>query len=480
MTDDQGNFMGMTSAEYRDQATPIARAVIEDNLDVHGGPMNDAQVDTTCEIDDVFTTEARTAPQITSAAVLAATATCMPAGAEARPDKTVVTPPHASADNSRRRRRTATASESLAQQLIQAYSSSRTSFGRFYRAGVVAVQHQRVSCAEPPPVRKEGRGLFPMGLPYPQVLLPAVPPRSACRRQRFWACRKVQQLTNLMVAQWTWLSLGKPSKGVGISASGRTIIPVAGSLCGSPPCKSNGRRCAAPMWTHHPCWLAALRAAKTVGAYCLPKHTSSHELAPVTLALTSQNLALPKHAAQIPLQPPVVPAFFGDILETEGVFDLPSERCLCCLEPFGRHDGIEASLLHLFAHRIVWHYYLLKHSPARVAETVVGRPVWAWQLSELALQRGSAPSPGSEQDKLDLCLRAPAMGDSRSPDVAQATHQHVLLEGEHGDLSTKNPTSVAMHLERWLTWMANPSWSALARRLCGRPVVGVHRELRVG
>eukprot|EP00971_Amphidinium_carterae_P247179 4908823-Amphidinium_carterae.3 len=61
------------------------------------------------------------------------------------------------------------------------------------------------------------------------------------------------------------------------------------------------------------------------------------------------------------------------------------------------------------------YFYLFQHAPQRIRETVVGRPLWSWELTIKALEQGQAPSlhPGRQ-----------AMGDPKRPDVAQATHQH--------------------------------------------------------
>eukprot|EP00971_Amphidinium_carterae_P119788 2372898-Amphidinium_carterae.1 len=56
---------------------------------------------------------------------------------------------------------------------------------------------------------------------------------------------------------------------------------------------------------------------------------------PVTFPLDSTNLALPKAAAKIPLKPPVLPAFLGDILK-EGAFDLPADQRPKPLVAFGK------------------------------------------------------------------------------------------------------------------------------------------------
>eukprot|EP00971_Amphidinium_carterae_P220025 4367642-Amphidinium_carterae.1 len=97
------------------------------------------------------------------------------------------------------------------------------------------------------------------------------------------------------------------------------------------------------------------------------------------------------------------------------------------------------------------YYYLLQHSEARIGETVVGYPVWSADLSVSSLARGDAP-PVDGNTRLDVCLRAPAMGDCKSPDLAQATHQHVLLEGELSELNALDADEVSLHESRWLTY----------------------------
>eukprot|EP00971_Amphidinium_carterae_P267139 5299402-Amphidinium_carterae.1 len=53
-----------------------------------------------------------------------------------------------------------------------------------------------------------------MGFPHPEVFLHASPPRSNRRRQRFWRTRKVKLLHNMIVAQWSWLAIGCPPRGM--------------------------------------------------------------------------------------------------------------------------------------------------------------------------------------------------------------------------------------------------------------------------
>eukprot|EP00971_Amphidinium_carterae_P070652 1397250-Amphidinium_carterae.1 len=100
------------------------------------------------------------------------------------------------------------------------------------------------------------------------------------------------------------------------------------------------------------------------------------------------------------------------------------------------------------------YYYLLRHPPSRVCETIVGRPVWSGSISTLGLAMADAPAFRDQGERLDLCLRAPAMGDMKSLDVAQAVHQHVLLEGDCGSLQDqeRDELDTAMHESRWLTY----------------------------
>eukprot|EP00971_Amphidinium_carterae_P104892 2077243-Amphidinium_carterae.1 len=71
-----------------------------------------------------------------------------------------------------------------------------------------------------------------------------------------------------------------------------------------------------------------LHASTEADAYNAPQQRQvAASMPPPTLTLRSDNLALPKAAAQIPLRPPVVPQFISSILEEEGSFDLPAEQC---------------------------------------------------------------------------------------------------------------------------------------------------------
>eukprot|EP00971_Amphidinium_carterae_P352299 6492534-Amphidinium_carterae.3 len=462
--------------------------------------------------------------------------------------------PHArSRDNSLRERASPASKgmQTLAQQLVSACVESKSSFGRFYRAGVRSVQSSRLASVHPPGAADMGAATFPMGLPYPCALLAASPPLSSRRRQRYWAARKVQHLTNLMVAQWTWLSMGSPRRGMGAAVLSQPLNPLQSQCVAAHAshwrafCRADSLGSAGGDKLQH--LLSQLSAGKDATPYGV-RHgqtITQPPQTPVTVTLTPENLALPATAAKIPLDSPVVPKLFGCILREEGIFDLEPEARpkpprafwqvakwhdvasrLCevgmiqlCEHVPGRlrtglfgvpkkgselvriivdrrpqnsqqrrlidvalQRGLECGLdpSELLHHQrlcclphpsqfvdmcMPWnawlrtsaedcsdYYYMLRHPWARVHETVVGHPVWSWQLSALALERGAAPLGHPQGQRLDLCLCAPAMGDSRSPDVAQAAHQHILLESEHKELASTQAESVGLHPSRWLTY----------------------------
>eukprot|EP00971_Amphidinium_carterae_P347785 6489977-Amphidinium_carterae.1 len=102
------------------------------------------------------------------------------------------------------------------------------------------------------------------------------------------------------------------------------------------------------------------------------------------------------------------------------------------------------------------YYHGLRHPPVRIWETAVGPPVGAWQLSPKGLQIAGGSNYQHTHALLDLCLAAPAMGDAKSPHIAQMVHQHVLL-GARDPMSSdweceSSPVGHPLTPARWMTY----------------------------
>eukprot|EP00971_Amphidinium_carterae_P327117 6458291-Amphidinium_carterae.2 len=185
----------------------------------------------------------------------------------------------------------------LSQHITRVCSESSSPFGRFYQAGVVHVQNQRIS-AKPPDSGQEQAALFPMGFPYPQVFTPAVVPLSARRRQRYWATRRVQQFMNLMVAQWTWLSLGGPRRGLNSQMMGLPLSPMqrqcvaaqtvnVRTLCRVPlDSDASDESGAGGSKLQH--LLQQLRVNRETKSYCVPQGSCPSQLPPITITLKAE------------------------------------------------------------------------------------------------------------------------------------------------------------------------------------------------
>eukprot|EP00971_Amphidinium_carterae_P105098 2081117-Amphidinium_carterae.1 len=391
------------------------------------------------------------------------------------------------------------------------------------RAGVISSQHQRsraVSLHGESDVPEAS--LLPMGFPHPNAFLRASPPLSSRRRQRYWRTRKLQLMQNTIAAQWSWLALGCPPRGLSaqclnrpVSAAQRECIDRVGErlrhMCRQ--AVEISTTCGGSKITQ---LLAALAALRELSPYSTMQSRASGVTAP-TIPLEATNMALPKMAAQVRLQEPVLPALAAEILNEQDVFALPPDQCprppkgfldvtcwpkvaaalcesglvqlraslphclraglfgvakkgtsqariivdrrpqnsqerritdllferglkaglapdlilhhqrLCCLPHPSQMVDImmpEDGTLRISAEDAADYYHGLRHPDVRIWETAVGPPVYAWELTPEALQTAGGarqhPDPGVRPHQgLDLCLCAPAMGDSKSPDIAQ-------------------------------------------------------------